>query len=191
MISDQEIISGCKEFEEPAQRALYVKYASKMKAICMRYARDIQEAEDMLHEGFIKIFTGFERYSGTGSLEGWIKRIMINTAIDAYKKRRKETLESMDEKSDYTAMEYQEESLSDLHFLEKDLMKALNNLPSGLRVVFNLFYMDNSSHREIAELLGIDEAASRTRLSRARKKLQNSLREMKQLEKTSSLIKVK
>jgi len=190
MNPEAELIKGCREFKESAQKNLYLKFAGKMKAVCMRYCPNEAEAEDILHEGFIKVFVNFNKFSESGSLEGWIKRTMINTAISNYKKRKKEKLEKLEDVHEDISDPIQEEQLEEFQFSQEELMKALNSLPENLNIVFNLYYLDNNSHKEIGLLLGIDETTSRARLSRARKKLREDLLQMKQSKRGFNLFKI-
>lgn len=160
----EQLIVACKEGERQAQKALYECYAAKMMAVCMRYAHSNFEAEDMLQNGFLRIFKHLDSYGGNGSFEGWMRRIMVNTAIEVYRKNQRsvQTVE-MTPVYDFSG------SASEATNLEaKDLMKIIQQLPRGYQLVFNLYALEGYSHAEIAEKLDISEGASKSQLSRAR-----------------------
>jgi RNA polymerase sigma-70 factor (ECF subfamily) len=178
MLKEADIIKGCKEFNPVAQNALYKAYAPKMKALCVRYTSNEEEAKDLMQEGFIKVFSNIGSYNGKGSFEGWIKRIIINTAITHYKKNKhKYAVEDISVVNSIEISVEQEEEVEELYseYTSEDLMKALNSLPEQYKIVFNLFYIENQSHAEIAQLLSLDEKTSRTRLFRAKKLLKEYL----------------
>lgn len=168
------LLAACKKGERQAQKALYESYAAKMMAVCMRYAHSTFEAEDMLQNGFVKIFGSIATFEGAGSFEGWMRRIMVNTAIEAYRKNKRsvETI-AID-------MVYDQGSfMADIGNLEaKDLMKLVQSLPNGYQMVFNLYAIEGYSHAEIAEQLGISEGASKSQLSRARSWLKEKIKMM-------------
>ncbi|GAL82781.1 Sigma-24 [Sporocytophaga myxococcoides] len=178
MLKEADIIKGCKEYNSTAQNALYKAYAPKMKALCVRYSSNEEEAKDLMQEGFIKVFSNIKSYNGKGSFEGWIKRIMINTAISHYKKNRNKF--SLEEISLLNSRELgleQEEEVEELYseYTSEDLIKALSSLPEQYKLVFNLFCIENHSHADIAQMLSLDEKTSRTRLFRAKKLLKDYL----------------
>lgn len=172
-----EIIVGCLKNEAWAQRKLYTSLAPRMKGLCLRYTKNSFEAEDILQDGFVKIFTKMKSYDSSGSFEAWARRIFVNTAIDHYKKKQKLYLRHVDyEEAGDSACAAPEPDFANL--AAADLMKLIANLPDGFRLVFNLFAIEGFSHKEIAEMLGITEGTSKSQLSRAREHLQNSLKEM-------------
>lgn len=161
----QDVIAGCVQGKPLAQRALYDKHAPKMLAVCFRYAKDRDEAEDMLQEGFIKVFHNINKFQNQGSLEGWIRRIIVNTAIDMIRKNKALMLETpindnlsenliADEVTDNLDVEY--------------LLNIIQELPTGYRLVFNLFAIEGYSHAEIGEKLNINESTSRSQYTRAK-----------------------
>lgn len=158
------LLEGCRGGERKAQENLYKALSARMMAVCLRYAKDTYEAEDMLQMGFVKVFTKISEFRSDGSFEGWIRRIMVNTAIEIYRKNlRTMNVVDIDEVYD------QPQSTFDMSQLEtKDLMKLIQQLSSGYRMVFNMYVIEGYSHREIAETLGISEGASKSQLSRAR-----------------------
>ena len=181
---EDELIDGCRRRENSAQRELYEMYASKMYALCYRYVHHSMEAEDILVTAFTKVFERIDQYRGDGSFEGWIRRIMVNEALTYIRRNRSVYLETEIEEADRHP-DYQQ--LSD-HLEAEDLLKMIEALPPGYRVVFNLYAIDGFTHKEIAEHLGISENTSKSQLSRARNYLQKLLvhREMDGLQKVKN-----
>jgi len=179
MKNEQEIIEGCKNCNRKSQRILYNFYSSKFLGICMRYAKDKQEAEDVLQDGFIKIFKRINQYSGLGSFEGWMKRIIVNTAITNYRQNLKRYNQLQVEQ--IASDEEPEVYSTDVEYTHEELLKVIQSLPPGYRMVFNLFAIEGYQHKEIAEKLGIDVTTSKSQYSRARKLLQKRLFEIKQV----------
>jgi len=165
------LLDGCKRGDRKAQEMLYHAVASKMFNVCMRYASSDEEAQDMLQNGFIRVFKSLSTFREEGSFEGWIRRIIINTAIEMYRKNiNKQNTVQLDEMFD------QEQDLFDMQRLEvSDLMKIIQQLPDGYRIVFNMYAIEGYSHKEIAKSLQISEGASKSQLSRARAWLKNKL----------------
>lgn len=169
--SETDLIKACKRQNSKAQRTLYEKYASSMLGLCRRYIKGEMEAEDVMINGFMKVFMKIDLFKGAGSFEGWMKRIMINEALGYIRKNKAMYLEM-----DIEAAE--KEPDFDKLFTEleaKDLLKMVNELPSGYRTIFNLYAIEGYSHKEIAEMLGINENTSKSQLSRARMHLQKKL----------------
>lgn len=165
----ERLFERCKQGERRAQEQLYHHFASKMLGVCMRYAKSTFEAEDMLQAGFVKVFSAMQGFRGEGSLEGWIRRIIVNTAISTYRNNVRLNTEPWQETHD-TAHAYE------LQHLEcEDLLRLVRALPDGYRIVFNLYAIEGYSHKEISEKLQISEGASKSQLSRARKWLQDKL----------------
>lgn len=158
------LLDGCRRGERKAQEQLYRGMSSRMMAVCMRYAKDSYEAEDMLQMGFVKVFNKVSEFRNEGSFEGWIRRIMVNTAIEGYRKNlRAMSVVDIDEVHDVPQTTF------DMSQLEtKDLLRLVQQLSSGYRMVFNMYVIEGYSHREISEALGISEGASKSQLSRAR-----------------------
>lgn len=171
------IWQGCKKQDRKAQAELYELFSRKMFVICQRYAQTTLEAEDILQNGFVKIFTKHHLYDEKGSLEGWIKRIMVNTAIEHYRKNKTLTFETLEG----THENYTHSELPSTHVSYKDLLNLIRELPAGYRAVFNLYAIEGYSHKEIAEMLGISESGSKSQLSRARQLLQQKLTKEKML----------
>jgi RNA polymerase sigma factor (sigma-70 family) len=157
--------------KRPQHELLYRTLAPKMMAVCMRYANDKDEAQDILQEGFIKMFNNAHRFRGEGSLEGWIRHIMVNTAITRYRKLKPLVLvDEMPEQNNYYGNSY------NAHGLEaQDLLKIIQQLPKTYRSVFNMYAIEGYSHQEIGSSLGISELLSRTNLHRARVILKNRI----------------
>ncbi|WP_462226573.1 RNA polymerase sigma factor [Mucilaginibacter sp.] len=160
-----ELLNRCKAGERKAQELLYKQFASKMLGVCMRYAIDKMEAEDVLQNGFINVFKNLDSYRGKGSFEGWIRRIMVHCSIEHYRKHHKMMpVADVDEKGNEPSVN----PVVIANMDAKDLMSLINQLSPGYRMVFNLFAIDGYSHKEIAEIVGITEGASKSQLSRAR-----------------------
>lgn len=170
-ITEQEIIAGCLKGKPIYQKMLYDKYASKMYAICYRYASSQEQAQDMLQEGFIRVFEKLNTFKQEGSLEGWIRRVLITTALKIIKKENKLYVVS---NSDNT-YDQSVGNTTQAQINQKELMELIQQLPYGYRTVFNLYAIEGYSHQEIAESLGINEGTSKSQLSRARKMLQDLL----------------
>lgn len=168
---EQELIKGCIRGDRAAQKRLYDTFSSKMYALCCRYVKDSMEAEDVLVTAFTKILDKIGQYKNEGSFEGWIRRIVVNEALTYLRRNRNMYLELELEAANYEP-DYQ--TVSD-HLEAEDLLKMIGELPSGYRIVFNLYAIDGYSHKEIAEQLGITENTSKSQLSRARAYLQKLL----------------
>ena len=177
------LLEGCRKGERKAQEHLYKTLASKMMGVCMRYAKDTYEAEDVLQMGFVKVFQKVQEFRSDGSFEGWIRRIMVNTAIESYRKNlRSLNVVDIDEVYD------QPQTTFDMSGLEmKDLMKLVQQLSNGYRLVFNMYVIEGFSHKEIAEHLGISEGASKSQLSRARAILKEKIIKMEGLDYATNL----
>lgn len=170
---DDNFIERCLDNDSKAQGELYKHYAPKMFGICLRYAKNQMEAEDVLQEGFIKVFRYLKDYRSEGSLEGWIRRTMVNTAINFYKKKTKYQKEiSLDQTE---PISNEEESAID-KLSAKELLEVIRELPDGYRMVFNLNVIEGYTHKEIGEMLKISENTSKSQLSRARGVLQDKLK---------------
>ena len=169
---EHDLISACIAKERWAQKLLYEEHYPKMMGVCLRYAGNQDEALDILHEGFIKVFKNLKRYQPGTSLNAWIRRIMVNTAIDYYRKmvrRRTEDIETA-----YGVSAVGADALSQIS--EKEILSAIQELSPAYRAVFNMYIIEGFSHREIADSLGITESTSRSNLVKARLKLQAALK---------------
>ena len=170
-LSEETLIEGCRQRDEKAQRFLYEKFSPQMYPLCLRYVREVSEAEDVMISGFMKAFDKIDSYSGKGSLGAWLRRIMINQALGHLRKNKTMYLEVNVESAEYN----NNLTSSSDHLEAEDLMKLVCELPLGYRTVFNLYAIEGYSHREIAQLLGISESTSKSQLSRARGLLQKAL----------------
>ena len=169
-----DLMAGCKAGDRKMQEMLYKLTASKMLAVCMRYAKDHMEAEDVLQMGYVKVFQKVKDYRGEGSFEGWIRRIMVNTAIESYRKNlRTLSVVPIEDAYEQPSQGFDFSSLG-----MQDLMKVIQKLADGYRMVFNMYIIEGYSHKEIAETLGITEGASKSQLSRARAILQQEIIKM-------------
>ncbi len=179
MLVDESIIEGCIAGRRDAQSALYRKYASVMMAICLRYAQSRDEAEDILSEAFLKIFKYMGTYRNEGSFEGWMKRIMINHALNYYRRNRKNPfLETIDAVSETDILKDETPSSDHAPVSAEVLLALIQKLPRGYRMVFNLYVFEEYSHKEIGVMLGISENTSKTQLLKARKMLRKKMFEM-------------
>jgi RNA polymerase sigma factor (sigma-70 family) len=166
-----DLIKRCRAGQRKAQEELYKQFSGKMMAVCMRYATDRMEAEDMLQNGFIKVFQKMDDYRGEGSFEGWIRRIMVHASIEYYRKHHKTMqLVDLDEGKEPSVNACAASSLE-----AKDLLVMIKGLSPGYRMVFNLYAIDGYSHKEIAAIVGISEGASKSQLSRARAVLKEQI----------------
>lgn len=190
MLPDELILKGCRQQNAEAQMALYKKYAGKMNAVCSRYVNSSHDAKDICQEGFVKIFSSISAFKGEGSLEGWIRRIMVNTALDFLKKRNKHLFVSIEDKvvseanpdsdndMNFEIEQSEDVSVFDTDLTNEQLLEIINKVPEVYKLVFNLYCIENYSHKEIAEILLITEDTSRSRLRRARKILKNHVLEV-------------
>jgi RNA polymerase sigma factor (sigma-70 family) len=170
---EEQWIRACQKGEAAAQRLVYDKYARRMLGVCLRYVADPFEAEDVMISGFMKVFDKVGQFKGEGSFEGWIRKIMVNEALSHLRRSKSIYLETDLEKADYEP-DYQ--SLSS-HLEEADLLRMIQRLPTGYKTVFNLYAIEGYSHKEIAEMLQINEGTSKSQLCRARVMLQQYLAE--------------
>ena len=171
-ITEVDLIKGCIEGNRRMQEELYQRFSPRMYAVCLRYAGNAEEAEDILQEGFIKIFKKLDSFRSEGSFEGWIRRIFVNTAIEHF--RRKRYLMPVTEKEENTIEGKYISVLDEL--AEKDILALVQELSPGYRTVFNMYVVEGYTHKEIADLLGISEGTSKSQLSRAKVILQEMVR---------------
>ncbi len=177
-MTEEELIKGCIREEKSYQQRLYKTYAGKMLVVCMRYTRNRQEAEDILQDGFIRIFDNIKKFAFNGSFEGWVRRIMINCALrnfrkSSYQREQIGIAEDYDIPTD--AKIYDKLS-------EQELLKMIDELPQGYKMVFNLYAIEGYSHKEIANMMEMNEGTSRSQLNKARKHLQKKLIALKDIE---------
>lgn len=174
-MNEKNLIQGCINEEKSAQKYLYDSYSPKMYYVCLRYARHASEAQDMLQDGFIKVFDNISSFKFNGSFEGWIRRIIVNTALNYCRKSsfKQEQLGI----EDYQDTVVKSKAVSNLG--EKELLAIIQKLPDGYRMVFNLYVIEGYSHKEIGEMLDITESTSRSQLAKSRKWMQNELEKLK------------
>ena len=171
-MTEQAIIAGCLHNDAASQRELFNRYSPKMLSVCYRFAQNREDAEDMLQEGFIKVFTQMHTFQNKGSFEGWVRRIIVHTSINFLKKYKKFT-ESLDLTSAEN-LEVKEESIASI-MQSKQVVECIRQLPIGYKTVLNLFAIEGYSHREISILLDIEESTSRSQYTRAKNMLSNIL----------------
>jgi RNA polymerase sigma-70 factor (ECF subfamily) len=169
--SEQELLQGCLKQKPEMQRALYQKFARTMLGICIRYTKDKMEAEDILQQGFMKVFTYLESFKG-GSLEGWMKRIFVRESIDQYRKNQKNVFSFTQEPEDHHSIE-----LDDVvgQLSAEEIVNLIAELPEGCRMVFNLYAVEGYNHREIGELIGISDNTSKSQYARAKEILKEKI----------------
>jgi len=168
---EQDLVSACIRKERWAQKLLYEDHYSKMMAVCLRYASSSDDAMDILHEGFIKVFRHIAKYQPGTSLSAWIRKIMVNTAIDYYRKNIRRRTEDIEQAYDLGASEA--DAISQCS--EQEILEAIQQLSPAYRTVFNLYVVEGYSHKEIADILDITESTSRSNLVKARMKLKTFL----------------
>jgi RNA polymerase sigma-70 factor (ECF subfamily) len=178
--TDEEILKGCKAGKRYFQNLLYEKYARSLFAVCLRYSPNYHEAEDLLQESFVKIFQSIRDYRGEGSFEGWMRRIVVNSAITAFKRNSRNPLhhsvETIEDQSAET--ENEEDIFTHINPAQaQSIMGLIQELPVGYNQIFNLYVFDGYTHKEISELLQISENTSKSQLAKARKYLRRKLTE--------------
>lgn len=162
--TEDELLKGCQNGDKKAQRALYERYSSRFFAICLRYTKDRFVAEDVLVEGFMKIFERLHQFENKGSFEGWMKKIMVTQALLKLRSNKHLNMEVLVDES----RPLENSGYEITHLEAADLMELIAELPVGYRTVFNLYAIEGYSHQEIAALLGITESTSKSQLNRAR-----------------------
>jgi len=162
--SESDLIKGCIEGDPEMQKLLYDRFSSKMYGVCLRYAENTEDANDVMQEGFIKVYKSLSKFRAEGSFEGWIRRIFVNTSIEHYRKKVK--LYNVTEVQENTVEDNELDALDSL--ATKDILNIVNELSPGYKQVFNMHVVEGYSHKEIAELLGITEGTSKSQLARAK-----------------------
>lgn len=171
----KNIIKDCAAGDSVAQEKIYTLFSPKMFGVCLRYAKDNMEAEDNLHEGFVKIFTNIKKFRGDGSFEGWVRRIMVNVSLEKYRKQH--MTHPVEDMGIYdSAMEEPEDAPVQLK--EEDLLLLVQQLPPRYRMVFNLYAIEGYTHKEISEQMEISVGTSKSNLARARKILKSKVLEL-------------
>jgi RNA polymerase sigma factor (sigma-70 family) len=179
-MTDDAIFQGCLKNDAVAQRELYQRYSPKMLSVCYRFAHNREDAEDMLQEGFIKVFSQIHTFQNKGAFEGWVRRIMVHTCINNLKKNKKFN-ESVDI-IHATGVQVREESVPSI-VQAKQVVECIRLLPIGYRTVLNLYAIEGYSHKEIAGMLDIEESTSRSQYTRAKQMLEEILIRKKILQK--------
>jgi len=180
-MSLKELINSCKQNDRKAQSQIYQLYAGKLFGLCLKYSKNYEEAQDNLHNGFITIYDKIGQYQFKGSFEGWLKRIIVNTALQTYRKKNVLSLVNDEVPDVEVEVEIDDEDIQ-LDFL----LKLIQELPERYQMVFNLYVLDGYPHKEIAKLLNITEGTSKSNLSRARVILRNKI-EVNQRNKNEAL----
>jgi RNA polymerase sigma factor (sigma-70 family) len=183
-ITESDLIHGCINGDRRMQEELYRRFSPRMYAVCLRYAGTSEEAQDILQEGFIKIFKKLTSFRGEGSFEGWIRRIFVNTAIEHF--RRKKYLQPVTEKEENTLEGNYLSVLDEL--AQRDIMELVQQLSPGYRTVFNMYVVEGYTHKEIGDIMGISEGTSKSQLSRAKVILQEMVKKLLE-EKSNARIK--
>jgi len=174
-LTEQELIKGCIKQNPLCQRMLFDQYAGKFMTVCLRYANDAMEAEDMLQDGFVRIFNNIHQFKFEGSFEGWMRRIVVNVCLKQLQKKKL----YFSEIKEYNGPALDASAYTSLG--EDDLMKLISNLPDGYRIVFNMNVIEGYSHEEIATMLNIQPSTSRSQLVKARKMLQQQIVELQKM----------
>jgi RNA polymerase sigma-70 factor (ECF subfamily) len=178
-MTENELIAGCIKQDRTCQEALYKRFYGKMMGVCLRYAKNRDEASDMLQEGFIKVFTSIRNFASKGSFEGWVRRIIVNTAVDHLRRNKHEymivsTVYAREGDVPDPAEDVEDENLMN-NLSEEEILNAISQLSPAYRTVFNLYVMENLAHKEIADQLGISEGTSKSNLAKARFQLKKNL----------------
>jgi len=184
-MTEEAILQGCLKNHAAAQKELYNRYSPKMLAVCYRFAHNREDAEDMLQEGFIKVFSQIHTFRNQGAFEGWVRRIIVHTCINNLKKNKKFN-ESVDI-IHATAVQVREESVPSI-VQAKQVVECIRVLPIGYRTVLNLYAIEGYSHKEIADMLDIEESTSRSQYTRAKQMLEDILVRKKILQKPARKI---
>ena len=168
-MTEEQMLAGSIKNNAAAQEALYNRFSPRMLGVCYRFAKNREDAEDMLQDGFIKVFTQLHQYRNEGALEGWIRRIIVHTCINFLKKNKKFSNSIDLEQADY--LEVKEETMPSV-MQARQIIECIRLLPLGYRTVLNLYAMEGYSHKEIADMLDIEESTSRSQYTRAKSMLE-------------------
>jgi len=179
MLSDRQIIKGCAKHDRKAQKLLYERYSGFLLGICLRYASDRAEAEDILQDSYLKIFFNIDDFSGTGSFTGWLRKVAVNTAITHYHKNLRYRYNVDIE--EFTSFETGVSSFEEDYFTSDELFNVMNELSAGYRMVFNLYAIEGYKHKEIAKMLEIDTNTSKSQYSRAKAVIRAKLEKLRTL----------
>jgi RNA polymerase sigma-70 factor (ECF subfamily) len=175
----QQLIQGCLSGDRRSQQAVYKLLYGKMKAVCLRYTKDSDQAMDVLQEGFIKVFQNMGRYTGVGSFEGWVRRIMVNLSIDRFRKQKNDFLllngNMSPEDFEDEIEDEEDESAVDYDFKPSQIIEAMQQLSPAYRTVFNLYVFENYTHQDIADSLGISVGTSKSNYAKAKRNMKKIL----------------
>ena len=176
-------MQGCVNNDPKIQQALYQRLAPKMLAVCFRYCNDRDDAKDVMHEAFVKVYMNIGKFKFNSSLETWVTRIMMNTSIDYFKKKTKlsQLFDNMKDGEDEYESHFEIDDPGP-EVSEETLLQLVDELPKGSRLVFNMYAIEGMGHKDIAQTLGISEGTSKSQLSRARELLKKALKEKKLIE---------
>lgn len=174
MLSEEKLIKLCLAGDAKAQRELYQRFAPKMWAVCLRFAKDRMSAEDILQEGFVRVFGKLDQYTFEGSFEGWIRRIMTNTAINYYRKNLMNVNRELVFDDVFSKEGIREDAIDRLS--AQELIEMVQELPEGYRIIFNLYAIEGYTHKEIGDMLGLSESTSKSQFMRARVSLQEKIK---------------
>jgi RNA polymerase sigma-70 factor (ECF subfamily) len=175
----QDLIDGCIRNDRRSQQRVYEMFYGKMLSVCMRYTNDLDQGKELVQEGFIKLFGNLHKYKNDGSFEGWVRRIFVNNAIDSFRRKKHQdfvpdddyqVMNLADEKDEHAFLDEEEE------ITPKDVIAAMQQLSPAYQMVFNLYVMENYSHQEIADQLGISIGTSKSNLAKARMNMKKLLR---------------
>jgi RNA polymerase sigma factor (sigma-70 family) len=169
-----ELARLCASGDRKAQERLYRLFYGRMLPVCLRYAKDSELAKDLLQDAFIKVFSKIKSYDGVGSLEGWIRRIMVNNAIDEFRKKKNDFF-LMESIENFSETEEEEDDEKEVKLKASQVIEALQELTPAYRAVFNMFVFEEMTHAEIAEKVGISVGTSKSNLSKAKRNLKNIL----------------
>lgn len=176
---EMQLVEGCKKNSRIAQQEIFRKLYGKLLGMCLRYSENQEEAQDVLQNGFIKVFQNIGNYKGDGSFEGWIKRIVVNTAIDNYRRKKTRGVQVNSDLAERVGSHMAEEEDAESIYNQvpvKEVLAAVQKLSPAYQAVFNLYVMEGYSHNEISEMLQISVGTSKSNLSKARLNLQKMLR---------------
>jgi RNA polymerase sigma factor (sigma-70 family) len=176
-LTEHELIHGCIANNGNCQRMLFQQFAGKMMTVCLRYANDAMDAEDMMQDGFIRVFSHLHQFKFEGSFEGWLRRVIVNTCLKHLQKKKISFVDIADNNAAAPRLD----PVAYGHLGQEDLMKLINQLPDGYRIVFNLNVIEGYTHDEIAKMLNIQASTSRSQLVKARKMLQSQIFELQKI----------
>ena len=171
-MDEKQLIKGCIDGDHRAQKALFDKYSRKMMGVCLRYVKDMEDARDLMQEGFIKVFTNIRKYSGDGSFDGWVRKIFVNCALERL--RQHDVLRDAGDINEMNYMDIPDETEVSA-ISSEELISYVRSLPEGFRLVFNMYAVEVYSHKEIGEMLHISESTLRSQYMLARKWLQKMI----------------